>query len=161
MSGRAFVGASFRVQRWSFEMGKKIGCGLLLVVGLSACGFTEAKEQGEALAEQYFAAAKQGETASILTMYDEAFYKATPRAQWSETYSRIRTKLGKPQTHTLSTWNVNSMSGTSDSGQYVTLAYQVQYEAGTGTETIAVFIPAATGKAGIHAHNFNSDALLR
>jgi hypothetical protein len=59
MRGRAFVGASFSVQRWSFEMGKKIGCGLLLVVGLSACGFTEAKKQGEALAEQYFAAAKQ------------------------------------------------------------------------------------------------------
>jgi hypothetical protein len=145
----------------SFEMGKRIAGGLLLVVGLSACGFTEAKKQGEALAEQYFVAAKQGETTSILAMYDDAFYKATPRTQWRETYDRIRTKLGKPQTHTLSTWNVNSMSGTSDSGQYVTLTYQVQYDAGTGTETLAVFISAATGKAGIHAHNFNSDALLR
>jgi hypothetical protein len=143
------------------EMGKRIGCGLLLVVGLSACGFTEAKKQGEALAEQYFAAAKQGETASILAMYDDAFYKATPGTKWRETYGRIRTKLGKPQTHTLTTWNVNSMSGTSDSGQYVTLTYQVQYDAGTGTETFAVFIPATTGKAGIHAHNFNSDALLQ
>jgi len=141
------------------EMGMRIGCGLLLVLVLSGCGFTEAKKQGEALAEQYFAAAKQGETDSILAMYDDGFYKVTSRTQWRETYGRIQTRLGKPQAHTLSNWNVNSMTGTAESGQYVTLTYQVQYDAGTGAETIVVFIPSATGKAGIHAHNFSSDAL--
>lgn len=93
-------------------------------------------------------------------MYDDTFYKATPRTQWREMYDRIRTKLGKPQTHTLSNWNVNSVRGIADSGQYVTLTYQVQYAAGTGAETITVFISSDTGKAGIHAHNFSSDALL-
>jgi hypothetical protein len=137
----------------------KIACAFFVVIGLSACGFAEAKQKGEALAEQYFSAAKQGDTESVLAIYDDAFNKAAP--QWRETYAHVRTKLGKPQTHTLSTWNVNSTAGTSGSGQYVRLVYQVQYETASGTETIGVFIPAGTGRAGIHAHNFNSDALLR
>src|SRR5881398_2840682 len=105
---------------------RRIVCALVLVVGTAACGFTEAKQKGEALAEQYFAAAIQGDTASILEMYDGEFYDATPKAKWREMYGRIRTKLGKPQSHTLSNWNVNSMAGTSGSGQFVRLVYQVQ-----------------------------------
>lgn len=138
----------------------RLGCALVFVVGLAACGLTEAKKQGQALAEQYFAAATQDDTAAVLSLYDDAFYKATPETKWRETYSHLRAKLGKPRTHTLSAWNVNSVSGTFGSGHLVTLAYQVQYEAATGTETIGVFIPAGAGRAGIRGHNFNSDALL-
>jgi hypothetical protein len=142
-------------------MMSRVGCALLLVVSAAACGFTEAKHKGEGLAEQYFAAAKQGDTASVLEMYDDTFYGVTPKAKWLEMYGHIRAKLGKPQSHTLSTWNVNSMAGTSGSGQFVRLVYQVQYESGNGTETIGVFIPSDTGRSGIRAHNFNSDALVQ
>jgi uncharacterized protein DUF4019 len=141
-------------------MVKRIACSLLLFVA-AGCGFTEARQMGEELAEQYFATAQQGDTASVLAMYDDEFYKATPETKWREMYAHIRAKLGKPQTHTLANWNVNSMTGTWGSGQYVTLVYQVQYEAAKGTETIGVFIPSSSGRAGIRSHNFNSDALLQ
>src|SRR5436190_22609395 len=102
---------------------KRIVCALMVAVGV-ACGSTEAKQRGEALADQYFAAAQEGNTASILKMYDDAFYKVTPEAKWKDIYDRVRTKLGRPQAHTLSNWNVNSFAGTSESGHYVTLVYQ-------------------------------------
>jgi len=141
-------------------MMNRTACAVLLLV-VAGCGFTEAKQKGEGLAEQYFTTAQQGDTASVLTMYDDAFYKVTPEAKWRGMYARIRAKLGKPQSHTLSTWNVNSTTGTSGGGQYVTLVYQVQYETAKGTETIGVFIPSGGGHAGIRSHNFNSDALVQ
>jgi hypothetical protein len=139
---------------------RTVACALLLFA-TTGCGFTEAKQKGEGLAEQYFASAQQGDTTSVLALYDDAFYKATPEPKWREMYGHIRKKLGKPQSHTLANWNVNSMTGTSGSGQYVTLVYQVQYEAATGTETIGVFIPSGNGRTGIRKHFFNSDALVQ
>ena len=143
-----------------FQMMNRTACVLLLVVAAS-CGVSEAKQKGEALAEQYFATAQHGDTASVLAMYDDAFYTVTPESKWREMYGRIRAKLGKPESHTLSTWNVNSVTGTSGSGHYVTLVYQVQYETAKGSETIGVFIPSGNRRAGIRSHNFNSDALVQ
>jgi hypothetical protein len=142
-------------------MARKTACVFAFLVGLAACGVTEGKQQGEAFAERYFAAAGRGDTASVLAMYDDEFYKATPEAQWRETYGRIRSKLGKPHTHTLTTWTVNSTAGTLGSGRHVNLVYQVQYENGNGTETIGVFLPSGSDRAGLRGHHFNSDALLR
>lgn len=121
----------------------------------------ESKQQAEALAEQYFAAATEGNAASILEMYDDAFYKATPEGRWRETCERVRTKLGKPKVHTLSNWAVNNIVGSGGNGAYVTLVYQVEYEKENGSETIGVFMPAATHRPGIRAHNFASNALLQ
>jgi hypothetical protein len=142
-------------------MARKIACACLIVAGMAACGISEGKQQGEAFAEQYFAASGRGDTSAVLAMYDEEFYKATSKAQWRELYGRVRTKLGKPQTHLLTTWTVNNTAGTSGSGRYVNLIYQVQYETGNGTETIGVFLPSGSTGAGIRGHHFNSDALLR
>jgi len=134
---------------------------LVLTIGLAACGVTQGKKEGEALAERYFSAAARGDDVSVLAMYDAAFYGTTSRAQWQEQYGRIRAKLGKPQHHTLKNWRVTSTATTEGSGQFVELVYDVEYERGKGTESIGVFLPARSGTAGIRSHHFNSDDLLR
>jgi len=96
----------------------------------------------------------------VFALYDDAFYQASPAAKWRDVYGRIRGTLGKSHTHTLTNWTVNSVAGTAGTGQHVTLVYRVDYDAGPGTETIGVFIPATTGQAGIRSHHFNADALV-
>jgi hypothetical protein len=49
------------------NMLKKVACVLVVMTGV-ACGFSEARQVGEKLAEHYFAAAQQGDTASIFKM---------------------------------------------------------------------------------------------
>jgi hypothetical protein len=119
---------------------------------------TQAKADGEAFAEQYFAAAAAGDTAKVLAMYDAAFYKAAP--DWAGTYVRIQAKLGKPLQHTLTSWHMTSTASASGSGTYIALVYQVQYEKAKGTETIGVFSPSDSHKPGIRDHNFNFPSLL-
>lgn len=133
-------------------------CVLLMAAVTAACNITEGKGQGEALAERYFAAVGKNDEASVFAVYDEAFYQATPAPKWRDMYGRIRTKLGKSRTHELTNWTVNAVASTVGTGQYVTLVYRVDYDAGPGTETIGVFIPAGSGRPGIRTHNFNADA---
>lgn len=133
---------------------------LLILVFSSGCGFTEAKQNGAALADTYFEIAAKEDTAAVLDLYDDAFYSATPRQKWQDMYERIHAKLGKPNSHTLQNWNVNNFAGTAGSGQYVTLVYKVEYERASGVETIGVFIPSGSRQARIRGHNFNSDALV-
>lgn len=88
-----------------------------------------------------------------------AFYRATSREKWAESYVHIQQKLGKPIQHTLRTWNVMSTVGTTESGTTVTLIYDVEYKRANGTETLGVFFPRGAPTGAIRAHRFNSDAL--
>src|SRR3954452_11589608 len=82
---------------------------LLVVVAVAGCGFAQGKQEGEAVAERYFVAAQKDDSATVLAMYDDAFNHATPN--WRDTYARIRRKLGKPMSDTLTNWNVMKRTG--------------------------------------------------
>ena len=127
-----------------------------LTISLAGCGVNGSRNAGETLAEQYFAAAGRGDTDSVIEMYDAAFMKAAP--EWPGTYKVIRDRLGKPETHLLVNWRVNTLTGTSASGRYVTLVYSVQYERARGSEVIEVAV--SSNQPQIHAHQFNSNALF-
>jgi hypothetical protein len=133
------------------------------VIGVfgAGCGVTEGKQTAEALGEQYFASAARDDSSAVLTMYDDEFYKATPKDKWSNMYAAIRTKLGRPTQHTLESWKVTNMASTTGTGQYVTLVYAVVYERAKGVETLGVFISRGSTTGGLRGHNFNSEALLK
>jgi hypothetical protein len=130
------------------------------VLALS-CVFTEARDEGQVVADRYFAAAKRGDVQTVLSLYDSRFYEETPKAKWTEMYNGILRKLGRPVKYELLNWNVNTMATTSESGSFATLVYKVKYEHADGVETIGVFIPAGEKKGAIRGHHFNSDGLLR
>ena len=137
--------------------------GVLLTVALlcSACGLSDAKQKGEAIAEKYFVLASSGHVDQILSLYDDSFYKVSSRGQWSATYNNIRTKLGRPIAHRLQSWQVNDLASTSGSGRAVTLIYDVDYERAAGREMLLVFFPNGSDSGGIRGHHFESGALLR
>ncbi len=131
---------------------------LALVVITGGCGFTQSKNDAEAIAERYFEAAQRGDNEAVLSLYDQQFYTNTPRPKWAEMYSKIVGKLGKPTKHDLTNWTVNNMVGIG-AGRYVTLVYKVTYEKDAGRETLRIFLPPS-GSGGILAHNFTAPALL-
>ena len=135
--------------------------GLLLTVALlcSACGLSDAKQQGEAIAEKYFVLASSGKVDQILSLYDDSFYKVSSRVEWSATYNNIRTKLGRPIAHRLQSWQVNDLVSTG--GRAVTLIYDVDYERAAGKEMLLVFFPNGSDSGGIRGHHFESGALLK
>lgn len=137
--------------------------GVLLTGALlcPACGIPEAKQQGEAIAEKYFASASKGDVDQMLSLYDDDFYKASPRTQWSAAYDSIRRKLGRPIAHRLQSWQVSGLAATHRSGQAVTLIYDVDYERATGVEMLLVFFPSGSDAGGIRGHHFESAALLK
>jgi hypothetical protein len=127
----------------------------------SACGISETWQKGEVIGEMYFVSASRGDVDQLLSLYDDDFYKASSRTQWSAAYDRIRTKLGRPIAHRLQAWQVNSVASTNGSGQAVTLLYDVDYERATGTEMLLVFFPSRSDAGGIRGHHFESAALLK
>jgi hypothetical protein len=142
---------------WAFPLG---GVPLTVALLCSACGISETREKGEVIGEMYFVSASRGDVDQILSLYDDDFYKASSRTQWSAAYDRIRTKLGRPIAHRLEAWQVNSVASTNGSGQAVTLLYDVDYERATGTEMLLVFFPSRSDAGGIRGHHFESAALL-
>jgi hypothetical protein len=137
--------------------------GLLLTVALlcSACGLSDAKQQGEAIAEKYFVLASSGKVDQILSLYDDFFYNVSSRGEWSATYNNIRTKLGRPIAHRLQSWQVNDLVSIGGSGRAVTLIYDVDYERAAGKEMLLVFFPSGSDTGGIRGHHFESGALLK
>jgi hypothetical protein len=127
----------------------------------SACGISETRQKGEVIGEMYFVSASRGDVDQLLSLYDDDFYKASSRTQWSAAYDRIRTKLGRPIAHRLEAWQVNSVASTNGSGQAVTLLYDVDYERATGTEMLLVFFPSGSDAGAIRGHHFESSALLK
>jgi hypothetical protein len=141
----------------------KMNGGVLLIVALlcTACGISETRKKGELIGEMYFVSASKGDVDQLLSLYDDDFYKASSRTQWSAAYDRIRTRLGRPIGHRLQAWQVNSVASTNSSGQAVTLVYDVDYERATGTEMLLVFFPSESHAGGIRGHHFESAALLK
>jgi hypothetical protein len=137
--------------------------GVLLTVALlcTACGISETRKKGEVIGEMYFVSASKGDVDQMLTLYDDDFYQASSRTQWSAAYDRIRTRLGRPVAHRLQAWQVNSVANTNGSGEAVTLVYDVDYERATGTEMLLVFFPRGSDAGGIRGHHFESAALLK
>ena len=133
---------------------------LSVAVALFGCNAIQAKPDAEAVVGDLFDARRQGDRASVLPLYHPAFYEATPRETWSSMLDSLQSKLGSPAEETLDTWNVTVGTGDVGVGTYVTLVYQVEYAAASGTETLVLFSPAAGTRPGIIAHNINSDALL-
>jgi hypothetical protein len=121
-----------------------VGCG----------GFAETKRDAELVAEDYFAAAV-GDPEEITRLYDDEFYRATPHNQWMKSYAEVHNRLGRPMTHSLKSWRVDNTIGSD--GRFVTLIYKVNYEHGSGIETLRVFVPSGTHRGSIRGHKFGSD----
>jgi len=91
------------------------------------------------MAEQYFTASSNGRVDDVLRFYDPDFYRATPREQWRDTLVALQARLGRSKSHTATGWNAFRPFGGNSFA--VRLTYQVEYEHGSGIETVVIKVP--------------------
>ena len=135
---------------------------LIGVLSIVACslGSIVARPDGEALAEKYFASRVTLDLDETLSLYGDLFFEVTPRSQWSNRLAMIESKLGKPQKHSLSSWDVFVGSRGAGPGTYVTLIYDVVYSNYPAQETFRTFTPAWGWPTTIVGHHVDSPAFL-
>ncbi len=127
------------------------------LAAVSACGFTEAKEDAETLAATYFQAAQIKDLDKIVDLYWPSFFQATSREDWGKTMLMVWDKLGVPGDFELQSWRVDA--GATAGGTQIVLVYSVTYEDYAAVETLTIF--RRSGEAKILGHDINSEGFLR
>ena len=133
---------------------------LLVLLSLVGCSAARAKPQAEAVAQKYFAAMKEGKVEDVLDLYAKEFYEDTPREKWKGMLRSMNKKLGNVRSCELTGWSIKTVTGTGNSGTYVTLTYAVHYENSAGAETFQMYKPSFWNSTRIVAHTVDSEGLL-
>ena len=129
-----------------------IGIGLLLIIG--SCGFAKGKELGERGVEEFHNRFNAGQDHEIYSLSDEGFRKAVTETDAVALFEAVRRKLGTVRNSTQTGWNVR----TTTEGTLVTLAYDVDFSEGKGTEQFVFHISGES--AMLFNYNVNSPLLI-
>ena len=127
--------------------------GALLVV-VNSCALTKSKEVGERAVGQFHNQFNAGQYHEIYAQSDEGFRKATSEADTLALFEAVRRKLGTVKNSNQTRWHVNA----TPAGTMVTLAYDVEFSEGKGTEEFVFHIN--DGKALLLNYNVNSPLLI-
>ena len=119
------------------------------------------KKDVELLMNEYFEKVKQNDFSLIEDYYSDAFYEATSKEEWKDTYEKIHDTLGDLISIKLTSYNIISTIGTSNSGRTFTFIYKNKYENGEATETITLFAPRGKDEVKINAHNYVSNTFSK
>ena len=129
----------------------------LLIISLifvASCSFTKGKQLGESAVTRFHNHFNAGEFHEIYGESDEAFQKWGDEAKVTEFLAAVRRKLGTVQDSHETGWHVNA---TTD-GTIVTLAYDVDFSEGKGTEQFAFRVKG--DKASLYKYDVNSPLLI-
>lgn len=126
----------------------------LCLAALSSCSLTKGKGIAERGVAQFHDQLNASRFHDIYVQSDDGFRKAVSEAEAVALFEAIRRKLGTVKNSTQTVWNVNATT----SGTMVSLAYDVEFSEGKGTEQ---FIFHVTGdKALLLNYNVNSPLLI-
>jgi hypothetical protein len=125
-----------------------------MLVTVSSCSLTKSKEIGERAVVEFHNQFNAGQYHQIYAQSDEGFRKATSEADTLALFDAIRRKLGSVKNSTQRSWNVNATS----SGTLVSLAYEVEFSEGKGTEQFVFHLSG--DKALLFNYNVNSPLLI-
>ena len=132
-------------------------CLLVFTLGLTACGFTKAKEDAELAVTRHFEAIASHSEPAVLAGYDEQFFAVVPREEWAKRLAMVEAKLGQYQSFSVASWKVNSMMGR---GTHATLTCKVKYTKHTASEAMVLFRANDDAEFKIIKHGINSEAFL-
>jgi hypothetical protein len=125
-----------------------------LLVSMNSCSLTKAKEIGEHAVVQFHNQFNAGQYHEIYAQSDEGFQKGTSEADAVALFEAVRRKLGTVKNSNQAGWHVNA----TPTGTVVTLAYEVEFSEGKGTEQ---FVFQVSGdKALLFNYNVNSPLLI-
>jgi hypothetical protein len=119
-----------------------------------SCSLTQGKKMGEPASGQFHNQFNAGQYHEIYVQSDEGFRKSTGEADTVALFEAVRRKLGTVKNANQTTWHVNA----TPTGTLITLAYDVEYSEGKGTEQ---FVFQVRGdKALLFNYNVNSPLLI-
>jgi uncharacterized protein DUF3887 len=127
---------------------------LLLNCSCSIKGITKGKEISESSVEQIHNQYNAGRLDEVYAQADEEFRKSTSEKDFLTLFEAVHRKLGAVKQSEQSGWNVNATT----SGVIVTLAYDVDFDEGKGTEQFVFRVN--NGKAMLLNYNVNSPLLI-
>ncbi|MGH9907584.1 MAG: hypothetical protein ACRD8U_18595 [Pyrinomonadaceae bacterium] len=131
---------------------------LALIVALqlaaSSCSLSKSKEMGQHAVDQFHRQFNAGQYHEIYVQSDEGFQKSSSEADTVALFGAIRRKLGTVKTANQTSWHVN----TTTTGTVITLAYDVDFTEGKGTEQFVLKMKG--DKALLFNYNVNSPLLI-
>ena len=125
-----------------------------LQFAVSSCSLTKGKEMGERAVDQFHNQFNAAQYYEIYVQSDEGFRKSTSEADTVALFEAIRRKLGTVKKANQTTWHVNA----TPTGTVITLAYDVEYSEGKGTEQFVFQV--RRDKALLFNYNVNSPLLI-
>jgi hypothetical protein len=125
-----------------------------LLVAVSSCSLTKGKQTSERAVVQFHSQFNAGQYHDIYSQTDEGFQKASSEPDTIALFEAIRRKLGTVKNSNQVGWHVNA----TPMGTMVSLAYEVEFSEGKGTEQ---FVFRVSGdKASLFNYNINSPVLI-
>jgi hypothetical protein len=124
------------------------------LIAVTSCSFSKNKELGESAVIRFHNHYNAGQFHEIYNESDESFKTKESEANVVEMLSTVRRKLGTVKDAHQTNWHVNSTTG----GTVVTLAYDVNFGEGKGTEEFVFLISG--DKVLLYKYNVNSPLLI-
>jgi hypothetical protein len=126
----------------------------LLLLQLTACGFSGERQAAERVAQRYFTAFAAHDVEAALALYSPVFFQKTPQDQWRRTLEQVWTQFGPITGHVLLQSGMSRSLGNGASTR-VELVFSVQHEHGETTERL-VLAATAGGALQIIEHSITS-----
>jgi hypothetical protein len=129
-----------------------------LLVG--GCVFTQGKKDAEAVLTRHFQTIATNGFGLAMADYGAQFFQKTTKDEWTRALTKLSSKLGTYQSHTITNWRVFKNAGLTGAGTTVSLECQVTYSRHPATESFTLFKGVMDSEYKIVGHNINSTALL-
>ena len=124
------------------------------------CGFTQGKKDAEAVLARHFQTIATNGFDTAMADYGATFFQKTTKEEWTKALTKLSSKLGTYQSHTVTGWRVFKNAGMTGAGTTVSLQCQVTYSKHSATESFMLFKGVSDSDYKILGHNINSTALL-
>jgi len=124
------------------------------------CGFTQGKKDAEAVLARHFQTIATNGFDTAMADYGATFFQKTTKEEWTKALTKLSSKLGTYQSHTVTGWRVFKNAGLTGAGTTVSIQCQVTYSKHSATESFMLFKGVSDSDYKILGHNINSTALL-
>ena len=140
---------------------KAFCCLLILFAGfINGCNPGVGFDQANSVAEHFFKDRFENGGAGSDEFYSKVFWDNTDTSQWRNIKKLVELSLGKLQSYTLVSWNLQDRLPTSQlSGTFAVLVFETEYEKGSGREKLTLLQRSGWDEFEIVGHQFDSQQI--
>lgn len=139
----------------------RVGCGALLLAGVSACDIARSIKPAEAVVDSHFSSLEQTNLVAVLANYSRDFLEQPGKEGWAANLLRLLQRVGHYETHSFVGHHVWTQSGIDGGVRWVTVYCRVRYSKGETAEVFTLRSPVGTNDFRITSHQATSSDLLK